>query len=100
MNELEKIKWITPSNLEKNTDTLIEQRKTGPHETLEFKLRKSMDCFSLNPPSELGEEKYTIAVTNIEVYYSYFNITEHNNAFTIYTPDFWQDPDTINKLEV
>ena len=48
---------------------------------------------------ESEEEKYTIAVINSEVENSVFNIIEHNDMFTIYTPGYWQDPDTIKKLE-
>ena len=57
-----------------------------------------MDTLS-NPPLEIEEEKYTIDMTLLEVYSSVFNVTEHNNIFTIYTPGYWQDPDTTEELE-
>ena len=40
---------------EKHTDTLIEQTKTKPQETLEFKMNKQMQIFSFNPPNNLVE---------------------------------------------
>ena len=42
--------------IEKQTDTLIEQRKTKPQKTLEFKMNKRMQTFSVNPPIKLVEE--------------------------------------------
>ena len=40
----------------KHTDTLIEQTKTKPQETLEIKMNKQMQTFSLSPPINLVEE--------------------------------------------
>ena len=40
----------------KHTDTLIQQTKTKPQETLEFKLNKQTQTFSFNPPINLVEE--------------------------------------------
>ena len=40
----------------KYTDTLIEQTKTKPQETLEFKLNNQMQSFSFNSPINLVEE--------------------------------------------
>ena len=42
--------------IQKHTDTLIEQTKTKPQETLEFKLNKQMDTFSFFIPINLPEE--------------------------------------------
>ena len=39
----------------KHTDTLIEQTKTRPQETLEFKMNKQMQTLSFNPPINLVE---------------------------------------------
>ena len=36
--------------LKKYADTLIEQTKTKPQETLEFKMNKQTQTFSFNPP--------------------------------------------------
>ena len=51
----------------------------------------------MNPPLGLEEEENTIAVTNLELYFSVFKITEQNNKVTIYTPGDSQCPDTIKK---
>ena len=58
-----------------------------------------MDTLFSKLPLEVEEENYTFAVNNLEVCISVFNRNEHNNIFTIYTPGYWQDPDTIKKLE-
>ena len=48
----------------KHTDTLIEQTKTKPQETLEFKMNKQTQTFSFNPPINLVEEgKWLMAVS-------------------------------------
>ena len=39
--------------IKKHTDTLIEQTKTKPQETLEFKMNEQMQTFSFNPPITL-----------------------------------------------
>ena len=41
--------------IKKHTDTLIQQTKTNPQETLEFKLNMQMQSFSFNPPISLVE---------------------------------------------
>ena len=43
-------------SIKKHTDMLIEQTKTKPQETLEFKMIKQMQIFSFNPPIYLVEE--------------------------------------------
>ena len=51
----------------KHTDTLIEQTKTEPQETLEFKMNKSKQIFSFPPPINLLEEgKWHLAVSSLE----------------------------------
>ena len=42
--------------IKKRTDTLIEQTKTKPQETLEFKLNRRMQTFSCHPSMNLVEE--------------------------------------------
>ena len=42
--------------IKKQTNTLIEQTKTKPQETLEYKLKKQVQTFSFNPPINLVEE--------------------------------------------
>ena len=74
----------------KHTDTLIEQTKTKPQGTLEFKLNKQMDTFSFNPPIKLvEEEKRLLTVTSFEAMNSVFNITDEKNSFAISTPGYW-----------
>ena len=43
-------------SIKQHTDVFIEQTRTKPQETLEFKLKKQMETFSLNPPIILFEE--------------------------------------------
>ena len=86
----------------KHTDTLIEQTKTKPQETLEFKVNKQMQTFSFNPPINLVEEdKWLLAVSSFECTNSVFNITDENNTFSIIIPGHYQnesDEKTIDNL--
>ena len=67
--------------IKKHKDTLIEQTKTRPQETLEFKMNKQMENFSFSPPINLFEEgKSLLAVTSFEATNSVFNITDKNNS--------------------
>ena len=53
--------------IKKRTDTLIEQTKTKPQETLEFKMNKQMQTFSFKPTINLVEEgKWLLAVSSFE----------------------------------
>ena len=77
--------------LKNHTDTLIEQTKNKPQETLEFKLNKQMQTFSFNPPRNLVEEgKCSLAVSSFECTNSVFNITSENNSFSINIPGHYQ----------
>ena len=68
--------------IKKHTDTLIEQTKTKPQETLEFKMNKQMQTFSFNPLINLVEEgKWLIAVSSLGCTISVFNITIENYSF-------------------
>ena len=72
------------------TDALIEQTKTKPQETLEFKLNKQMQTFSFNPPINSVEEgKWFLAVSSCECTNSVFKITDENNSFSINLPGHW-----------
>ena len=88
--------------IKKHTDTLIEQTKTKPQETLEFKMNKQMKTFSFNPPINLVEEgKWLLAVSSFECTNSVFNITNENNSFSIIIPGHYQkksDEKTIDDL--
>ena len=89
----------------KHTDSLIEQTKTKPQETLEFKMNKQMQTFSFNPPINLLEEcKWLLAVSSFECTNSVYNITNENNSFSIIIPGHYQNEsaektiDELNKL--
>ena len=78
--------------IKKHTDTLIEQTKTKPQETLEFKMNRQTQTFSFNPLINLIEEgKWLIAVSSLECTSSVFNITNENNSFSIIVPGHWED---------
>ena len=50
--------------IKKHTDTLVQQTKTKPQETLEFKMNKQTQTFLFNPPINLvGEGKWLMAVS-------------------------------------
>ena len=89
--------------IKKHTDTLIEQTKTKPQETLEFKMNKQIQTFSFNPPMNLLEEgKWLLAVSSFECTNSVFNITDENNSFSIIIPGHYQnksDEKTIDELK-
>ena len=77
--------------IKKHTDTLIEQTKTRPRETLEFKMNKQMQRFSFNPPINLFEQdKWLLAVSSFECTNSVFNITNENNSFSIIIPGHYK----------
>ena len=90
--------------IKKHTDTLIEQTKTKPQETLEFKINKQRQTFSFNPPINLIEDKWLLAVSSFECTNSIFNITDDNNSFSIIIPGHYQNKsdektiDNLNKL--
>ena len=77
--------------IKKHTNTLIEQTKTKPQETLEFKMNKQMQTFSFNPPIILFEEDmWLLAVSSFECTNSVFNITNENNSFSITIPGHYE----------
>ena len=88
--------------IKKHTDTLIQQIKTKPQETLEFKMNKQKQTFSFNPPINLFEEgKWLLAVSSFECTNSVFNITNENNSFSIIVPGHYETESaekTINEL--
>ena len=91
--------------MKKHTDTLIQQTKTKPQETLEFKMNKERQTFSFNPPINLVEEgKWLLAVSSLDCTNSVFNITNENNSFSIIIPGHYQNKsdektiDNLNKL--
>ena len=88
--------------IKKHTDTLIEQTKTKPQETLEFKMNKQRQTFSFNPSINLVEEgKWLLAVSSFESTNSVFNIINENNSFSIILPGHYQnktDEKMVNDL--
>ena len=88
--------------IKKHTDTLIEQTKTKPQETLEFKMNNQRQTFSFNPSINLIEEgKWLMAVSLFDCTNSVFNITNENNSFSIIIPGHYQnksDEKMINDL--
>ena len=77
--------------IKKHTDTLIEQTKTKPQETLEFKMNKQMQTFSFNPPINLvGEGKWLLGLSSLECTNSVFNLTNENNSFSIIIPGHYE----------
>ena len=77
--------------IKKHTDTLIENTRTRPQETLEFKMNKQMQTFSFNPPLNLIEEgKWLLAVSSFECTNSVFNITNENMSFSIIIPGHYK----------
>ena len=91
--------------IKKHTDTLIEQTKTKPQETLEFKMNKQMQTFSFNPLINLVEGgKWLLAVSSFECTNSVFIITIENNSFSVIVPCHYQTEfaenviDDLNKI--
>ena len=77
--------------IKKHTDTLTEQTKTRPQETLEFKMNKQMQYFSFSPPiNSVKEDKWFSGVSSFECKISVFNITNKNNSFSITVPGCWR----------
>ena len=88
--------------IKKHTDTLIDQTKTKPQETLEFKMNKQMKTFAFNSPINLAEEgQWLLAVGSFEATNSLFNITDKNNSSSITTLNHWNSKSaekTIDEL--
>ena len=91
--------------IKKHTDTLIEQTKTKPQETLELKMNNQRQTFLFNPSINLIEEdRWLLAVSSFECTNSVFNITDENNSFSIIIPGHWETEfaekivDEVNRL--
>ena len=77
--------------IKKHTDTLLEQTRTKPQETLEYKTNEQMQTFSFNPPINSVEEgKWLLAVSSFECTSSVFNITNENISFSMIIPGHYQ----------
>ena len=67
------------SPITKNCETLIEQTNEKPQESLEFKLTKSKEIFSLNPSFILDlHSEWMVGLMSLEVYHSILNSFEEN----------------------
>ena len=84
---------------------MIQQTKTKPQETFDFKMNRSKKTFSFNPPNNLVEEgKWLLGVSSFECTNSVFNITNENNSFSIIIPGHYETEfaekiiDDLNKL--
>ena len=91
--------------IKKHTDTMIEQTKTKPKETVEFKMILSKQTSSFNPPIILVEEgKWLLRLRSLECTNSVFNITNENNSFSTIISGHYQNKsaekiiDVLNKL--
>ena len=87
-------------SITKNCETLIENTKTKPQETLEFKMAKPTETFHFKPSIQV-KENWMLGLVNLEVYNSIFDITEENNKFEINrdTPTKFQFLDLKDELE-
>ena len=86
--------------IKKHTDMLIEQTRTKPQETLEFKMNKQKQTFSFNPPINLVEEgKWLLGVSSFECTKSVFNITNENNSFSIIVPGHYEAESTQKTID-
>ena len=87
--------------IKKHTDTLIEQTRSRPQETLEFKMNKQMQTFSFSPPINLIEEgKWLLALSSFECTNTEFNITNENNSFSITIPGHWESKSAEKTIEL
>ena len=85
--------------IKKHAHTLIEQTKSKPQETLEFKMNKQMQTFLFNAPISLAEEgKWLLAVSSFECTNSVFNITNENTSFSITIPGHYKTKSDENLL--
>ena len=64
----------------KNCQTLTEQTHRKAEGTLEFRLTKPREAFSIELCNILGpDSNWMVGLTSLEVYYSFFDITETIN---------------------
>ena len=86
--------------IKKHSDTLIEQTKTKPQETLEFRMNKQMQTFSFNPPINLVEEgKWLMASSLFNCTNSVSNINNENNSFSINEPGHWESKSAEQSID-
>ena len=72
--------------IKKHTDTLIEQTKSRPQGTVEFKKNKQRQTFSFNPPQNSIEEgKWLLAVSSFECTNSIFKTIQFQLLYKVIT---------------
>ena len=70
-------------SITKNCQTLVEQTHRKAEETLEFKMTKPRETFYFKPLI-LIKDNWMLGLTDLEVYNSFYNITEETNKFELY----------------
>ena len=74
----------------KHTDTLIEQTKTKPQETLEFQQNRQTEIFSLSPRINSVEgERILLALTSFEATNFVYKISDGSSSFSFSTWRHW-----------
>ena len=69
-------------SIAKSNQEIVENTHSKPQETLDFKMTKQKESFSIDVSLNL-EEKWMMGVTSLEVYNTVYNITEKNNKLQI-----------------
>ena len=89
--------------IKNHSDVLIEQTRSRPQETLQFKLNTQMGTFSFSTPLNLSEgRKWFLAITSFEATKSVFIITNKNKRFLFSTPGYWSlnsSEGTTNRIQ-
>ena len=70
-------------SITKNCEMLIEQTHRKPEETMEFKMTKPRETFHFRPSIQI-QGSWMLGLVDLEVYNSFFNITEENTKVGIY----------------
>ena len=82
----------------KNLDVLIEQTQRKPEKTIEYKMNKPMETFSIETLLEL-QENWTIGLTGLEVHKSNFSIEQKkNNKNVTERQSYREDLETIDEI--
>ena len=69
-------------NIAKSNQEIVKNTHSKPQETLEFKMTKQKESFSIDVSLELPE-KWMMGVTSLEVYNTVYIITDKNNKLEI-----------------
>ena len=74
-------------SINKICDTPFEQTHRKAEEKMEFKLTKPRETFHSNQPLSI-KGPWMVGLLSLEVYNSFFNTTQENNKFELYTDTF------------